>query len=342
MVDLRAKYPRTLAALRQLQEEAIAPALSYALFEGAATLRQETGNACLTPKRIPLHPGMYYDLASLTKVVATTPTLARLVQAGELAWDDPVAKYLPQLRGGALVRDLLTHSAGIEGYISHRDELNQPELLAALLKEESFGSNLAKNICYTDLGLIFAGLIAEKITGKPIQRLAQEEIIAPLHLEGELTYRPPKGEAVATELTAKRGLVVGEPHDPKAAVLGEHCGSAGLFATLAGLEAYAHALLETNLQGLLTAETMTELFTDQTRLPGQHNRALGWKLFASRGTDRHPVVAHTGFTGTFIVLDRQSDCSLIVLTNRVHPTAKNDAFLDWRDQLFATYLNEKG
>lgn len=340
---LAKRYAQTIAQLEQMQATGVVPALSYVIFDGDQRVAAEKGFAQLEPEKQPLRPGMYYDLASLTKVVATTPTLCQLEQAGKLSWDDPVSDYLPELGGGpAQIRDLLTHSAAIEGYIPHRDQLNQSELLAALLGTEKFGANLGLNIAYTDLGLIFAGLIAERLTGTPIQELATKLVLAPLGLANQLTYHPDPAQTVPTAIAAQRGLIVGVPHDPKAAVLKEHCGSAGLFGTLEGLEDYAKRLLTTNLDGLVSPANLDRLFSDQTRLPGEHNRALGWKLMHTRGADRHPVATHTGFTGTFIVLDRVGCRGMIVLTNRVHPTAKNDAFLDARDQIFATYLNELG
>ena len=133
----------------------------------------------------------------------------------------------------------------------------------------------------------------------------------------------------------------GEVHDPKAAVLKEHCGSAGLFGTLTGVLTYVQTLITTNLNGLLTPASVAMMFSDQTALPGEHHRAMGWKLFTSRGTPRHLIASHTGFTGTFLLIDQQTKQGLIGLTNRVHPTGHNQAYLARRDQLFATYLNEQ-
>ncbi|WP_338033144.1 serine hydrolase domain-containing protein [Limosilactobacillus alvi] len=341
-MQIQTKYQKTLKLLTNMRINKVVPALSYLIFEGNQRLKVETGWAKITPELEPLRPGMFYDLASLTKVIGTLPAIAQLVQAGKLNWDDQVKTFLPELKGkNATIRDLLTHTAAIEGYIPHRNELNHAELLQAILNTESFGENLAKNICYTDLGLILVGLIAEKVTGKPIQELVTETVIQPLGLTNELSYHPPVQGTVPTELSKKRGLIRGTVHDPKAFVLQEQCGSAGLFGTLTGLERYAHELLENNLGGLLTTTMIQSFFHDQTRMQGMHNRSFGWKLFLSRGKDRHSVISHTGFTGTFMILDQQTDQGLIVLTNRVHPTAKNDRFLELRDQIIASYLNEK-
>lgn len=122
--------------------------------------------------------------------------------------------------------------------------------------------------------------------------------------------------------------------------MGAECGCAGMFSTLDDLLLYSHALIETNLNGLLDDWMVDQLFKDQTLIPGEHSRSLGWKLLHAVN-DRHCIISHTGFTGTWLILDREEDQGMIVLTNRVHPTAQNNAYLQARDQLYATYLHEK-
>ncbi len=125
-------------------------------------------------------------------------------------------------------------------------------------------------------------------------------------------------------------------------MLGSHCGSAGFFAPLTDLITFSRALVGvTNLAGLLTEQTMAQLFSDQTRMVARHLRGLGWKLVPNPATHRF-LISHTGYTGTLLVLDRDHDRGLIMLTNRVHPRGQNNRYLDRRDQIIATYLREMG
>ena len=339
-VNLQQQFQHTIALMDEMYDRGVVPGMSWEIFAGPQHLRQVVGQAQLVPQAAPLKPGMFYDLASLTKVVGTLPVIGQLLQSGRLNLDDPVKAYLPEVGEGATVRNLVTHTAAIEGYIPHRNELPRQELLQALLSQEHFGHNVNRNIAYTDIGFIYLGLIAERICGRPIQDLVTDMVIKPLGLEDEMTYHPDASRCVPTAISPQRGLIKGVPHDPKAYVLGSQCGSAGLFATLDGLSHYAHALIEDNLDGLLQKRIIDLMFADQTRLPGLHNRALGWKLMHAASPDHHALISHTGFTGTWIILDRQADVGFIFLSNRVHPHSQNDAFLDYRAQIMAAYLTD--
>ena len=161
------------------------------------------------------------------------------------------------------------------------------------------------------MNYLYLGWIIERIYNQPVQKVIAEQVLKPLNMP-TATFNPHPANCVPTEVQEKRGLIRGETHDPKGYILGESCGCAGLFASLKDLEIFSHA---------------------------PHSRSLGWKLFHAK--DHHLLISHTGFTGTWMVLDRQTDQGFIVLTNRVHPSAKNQEFLAARDQLFAIYLTEK-
>lgn len=338
--ELSQQFKDTVALMDEMYQKGVVPGMSWEIFSGKQSIRQVVGNAQIEPTKQPLADGMFYDLASLTKVVGTLPVVAILIQEGKLGLDDPVQKFLPQVGAQAKVRNLITHTADIEGYIPHRNELGKQALIQALLTQEHFGHNVDLNIAYTDIGFIYLGLIAQSICGRPIQDLVEGMVIQPLGLEGQLTYHPALDRAVPTAIKPGRGLIKGVPHDPKAYILGDQCGSAGLFASLDGLLAYSHALLENNLGGLLTDQTLNLMFNDQTKLPGDHNRALGWKLLHAAGTDRRNLISHTGFTGTWLILDRQKDAGMVFLSNRVHPREANDAFLDYRAKIMAAFVDD--
>lgn len=333
------KYDLTITKLHQMVKEGVVPGVSYLIFDRQHTIKEVTGMAQVYPETERLKPGMLYDVASLTKVIGTVPVIAMLIQKGALALDDPIKKFLPKFNDDRpTIRNLLTHTSGIAGYIPHRNELDAVELKKAFLTKLHVEDSLNRQIKYADVNYLYLGWIIERIYNQPVQKVIAEQVLKPLKMP-TATFKPQPANCVPTEVQEKRGLIRGETHDPKGYILGENCGCAGLFASLKDLEIFSHALIENNLNGLLTSETTKLLFTDQTRISGPHSRSLGWKLFHAK--DRHLLISHTGFTGTWMVLDRQTDQGFIVLTNRVHPSAKNQEYLDARDQLFAIYLKEK-
>ncbi|MBD5091238.1 MAG: beta-lactamase family protein [Lactobacillus sp.] len=333
------KYDLTITKLHQMVKEGIVPGVSYLIFDHQQTIKEVTGMAQIYPDTEILKPDMLYDVASLTKVIGTVPVIAMLIQQGALSLDDHIMKYLPEFNDDRpTIRNLLTHTSGIAGYIPHRNELSAPELKEALLTKMHVEDSLNHQIKYADVNYLYLGWIIEQIYKQPIQTVITERVLKPLNMP-TATFSPHPADCVPTEVQEKRGVIRGETHDPKGYILRENCGCAGLFASLQDLEIFSHALIEKNLNGLLNVETTNLLFTDQTRIPGLHSRSLGWKLFHAK--DHHSLISHTGFTGTWMVLDRQTDQGFIGLTNRVHPSAKNQEFLDARDQLFAIYLKEK-
>lgn len=337
---MKEQYQKTIAGLDAMVDEGIVPGISYAIFDHEQEYREVKGLAEVQPEKEPLRKGMQYDLASLTKVIGTVPVITVAIQEGKVGLDDPVKKYLPSFTDSRpTVRNLLTHTSGICGYIPHRDELSAEELKQAYLTQQHVDSSLNRQIRYADVNFLYLGWIAEQVYGEPIQQLIQNRVLKPLKMTGA-SFNPDVKNCVPTEIQAQRGLIRGVAHDPKAYILGAECGCAGMFATLDDLLVYGRALIETNLDGLFSADTVNQLFRDQTLIPGEHSRSLGWKLLHATN-DHHLMISHTGFTGTWLILDREEDQGMIVLTNRVHPTAKNDAYLQARDRLFATYLHEK-
>lgn len=334
------EYEQTQQQLQALVQQGIVPGISYLIFDHQRQFQRVIGLAEVTPQREKLRSGMQYDLASLTKVIGTVPVIMQLMQRNLIHLDDPVSRYLPTINSSQItVRNLLTHTSGLHGYIPHRDELPANQLKQAFLHSQTVDDSWNRQIRYADVNFLYLGWIIERITELSVAQAIQQFVSEPLGMT-ETTYHPVVQNTVPTAIQPDRGLIRGQVHDPKGYLLGEHCGCAGLFSTLADLTKYSRALIETNLNGLLSEQLIRQLFMDQTLLSGSHSRSLGWKLFHDR-YDRHCLISHTGFTGTWLVLDRQQDQGMIVLTNRVHPTGVNDAFLRARDRIFATYLKEK-
>ncbi|WP_056967381.1 serine hydrolase domain-containing protein [Liquorilactobacillus sucicola] len=328
----------TVNMLHQLVSEKIVPGVSYAMLHQGHLQAEVFGKRQLVPVEEELKPALLYDVASLTKVIGTTTVILKLVEEGKLKVDDPVKKYLPQFSDERVtLRHFLTHTSAITGYIKNRNSLNAEQLIEALYTLHT-GDWFEKKVVYTDVGMIFLGLIIERLYHKPVQQVITTEVLQPLQMN-ESTFNPDPAMCVPTELSPQRGLICGQVHDPKANIIGERCGSAGLFMSLYDLIKFSLWMLgSSSNKRVLHEETIAHLFNDQT--PNrQLGRSLGWDLrFNKQGS---ACLYHTGFTGTFILLDKEKQDALIVLTNRVHPRAANDLFLEKRDEIIAQYLSEK-
>ncbi|MHC9532942.1 serine hydrolase domain-containing protein [Dellaglioa sp. L3N] len=327
-------YPETKNKIQQLVNEGVVPGASFGIIHHNEIMTQSyLGYSQLVPERDVLTADALYDVASLTKVIGTTTLILKLQETGRLSVDDLVKKYLPNYQDERVtLRHLLTHTADFQGYIKNRNQLSASELKQALFGLSN-GENLGKKVVYSDIGLIFLGFIIESILDIPVQQAIQQDVLMPLGL-ADSTFKPEVARSVPTEIIPELGLLKGIVHDPKARILKAHCGSAGLFSTLPDTLKFMQWFMSDNPERpVLKPETTQKLFHDQTPT-GQLGRSLGWDL-------RGESVYHTGYTGTFMLMDQATQDGLVVLTNRVHPTSNNPLYLTKRDDIVATFLMEK-
>ena len=283
-----------------------------------------------------------YDLASLTKVVATTTLVKMLVERGWLDLDHPVERYIEGFSGGGRerveVRDLLAHSSGVlwwtDLYLRHAGASPgeaKDAALAEILELELTDPPRTKTT-YSDLGILLLGEIIERVSGRSLGDLADEWIFGPLGMTRTF-YRPPlelRSVIAPTELDPWRSrVVVGEVHDENAFALGGVAPHAGLFATAADLGKFAQMLLNGGYydgRRLLNGSTIAS-FTQRAELIEGSSRAYGWDTPSGRSSAGRFFSAksfgHTGFTGTSLWIDPERDLLVVLLTNRVHPTREN-------------------
>jgi CubicO group peptidase (beta-lactamase class C family) len=291
-----------------------------------------------------------FDLASLTKVVATTTVAMGLVDEGKLDLDAPVRSIVPGFSGGAkdgvVVRQLLTHSAGLLWWAPLYAELRGEEAYVERILEMDLDYEPGTKMVYTDLGLILFGHILEQLGGAPLDELARVRVFEPLGMTDtrylpSVTLRP---RIAPTERDPWRGRVlVGEVHDENAFALEGVAPHAGLFSTAGDLARFAQALLNGGvLDGhRVVSEATVRLFTRRAGQKGS-TRALGWDTPTDETGRRSSIprqpgystagsllsarsFGHTGFTGTSMWMDPERDLFVILLTNRVHPTRENRA-----------------
>lgn len=280
-----------------------------------------------------------FDLASLTKVIATASVAMRQIESGQLALDTPVADVIrpfrAESRARVTVRHLLEHSSGLPAHArlwelaSGRDAYETA--LCALPLEREPGTAAV----YSDPGFMLLGLLLERIGNRTLDLLV-DEVLGPW--PAPLLYRPPErlSERIApTEQDPWRGhLLRGEVHDENAAALGGVAGHAGLFGTAEAVAAYARLVLQTlSASTRLGTPALMRTFVTRSAVPGS-SRALAWDTAlatSSCGTRMSPsAIGHTGFTGTSLWIDPERDVYAVLLTNRVHPTRQNEALLPLR------------
>lgn len=331
-------YFKTQHLIEQMVSERIVPGVNYAFIKKNQVIDSTVGFASLIPERTQLNPFSLYDLASLTKVLGTTNVFLKLYQEGELNFTEPLKEFLPEFKDeNVRLFHLLTHTSGIKGWIPNRDELPAPDLLKAIVGlpvTEEFETKMR----YADTNFILLGLVLEQIYHQNVHQVIKDEIIKPAHLKGT-TFQPNAKECVPTALTQEGELLQGIVHDPKARILGKDCGSAGMFSNMHDLIKMSKGYLGLDKDILpIKQSVISELYSIHTP-KNVHPRSWGWDLCFDPA-DHHPILYHTGFTGTFMVLDRLNHSGMIVLTNRIHPSGHNHIFLAMRQKIVDTFLKE--
>lgn len=268
-----------------------------------------------------------YDLASLTKVVATTGAIMRLVDTGRLDLDAPVQEYLPGFRGEGkeqvTVRHLLQHRSGLRAFLPLNERAADAAEARSLVESEPLRWSPGSRVEYSDLNAMLLGWVVESASGQSLAQFATAEVFSPLGMSQTL-YRPPRDlRSRIAPVGLWRGYVIaGELHDQNAVVLGGVSGHAGLYSSGADLARYAQVFLRQGRDSLGDPWVDSATVRRFTRR-GYGNRALGWEVADTTETANtgHLLTGdsfgHTGYTGTSIWIDPGRDLFVIVLTNRV-------------------------
>jgi len=314
-----------------------------------------------------------FDMASITKVMSTTPLAMQMYEQNLLHLDSPVSAYIPEFSGGmkdsVKIRHLLTHSSGLPAYlqfwiltgakmnlvqqffnlIKFWDVADYPQEVLDIIKHTNLVYTPGDSSIYSDLGIILMGHILEKIVHKPLDRLVQDRIYTPLGME-ETRYVPARRiweEIAPTEYDRnyRNEQIQGEVHDENAAVLGGVAGHAGLFSTIDDMGRYAQMYLSNGYyDGKKYYKSSTiEKFTARQNIVEGSTRALGWDTVSDSGSlfgeyFSPQAFCHTGYTGTSIVIDPEYDVIVILLTNRVYPTRNNWKISEFRPKFHNTVM----
>ena len=329
-------------------EKLILGGLSEGVYPGAAIsvgdkngelFRGVYGNRQTNPEKKPLLEDTLFDLASLTKILATTFAALKLIENGKLSLNDRLGKFFetPAGKREINIAHLMTHTSGLPAHVLLESLTPNPDEVCGCILGLDLLAGPGENVVYSCLGFILLGKICEKLSGKDLSTLAREWVYEPLGL-GSVCYRPSAELSfAATEYNERLGKCLeGVVHDENARFLGGVSGNAGLFSDIADV-AKLCTMLSNRGKGIVPTELFDEAVKNHTPHVSE-GRGLGFAVknsmpiscgnFFPKGS-----YGHTGFTGTSIWVNIETTQYVALLTNRVHPTRENDKLVSFRSKV---------
>ncbi len=363
----------------ELVEEAMQEALAEGVFPGAVLLVRQGdaffylrafGSRSLVPQVAPMREDTIFDVASLTKPLATSVAVMLLVKEGKIRLDDRVARFVPNfsVHGKAQVtlRQLLAHCSGLPAWKPYYKEVLAEErrggrvnflgtsaakaFVYQFIERERVEAEPGTRTLYSDIGFILLGAVIEQLSGMSLDRFCQERIFRPLGMRstgfvdlGLLRARrlEPITEMIAPteECPWRQKLLWGEVHDDNAYAMGGVAGHAGLFSSARDIDTLLCCLEECyyRVGGMIPQRLIREFWTKDPTVPGS-TWCLGWDTPSPQGSSagRHfsaESVGHLGFTGCSVWIDLAERCHVVLLSNRVHPRRDNDKIREFRPRL---------
>ncbi|HEY6119790.1 MAG TPA: serine hydrolase domain-containing protein, partial [Pyrinomonadaceae bacterium] len=322
--------------------------------DGKLVWRKAYGSRVIEPTREPMTVRTIFDLASLTKVVATATSIMILVERGKIRLADPLAQYIPEIKGGGreqiTIEQLLTHRAGYAPDFDLKERWTGYDEAIKRLESEPLRNPPGAKFVYSDIGYIALGEVVHRVSGLTLAAFCQQNIFRPLGMR-DTGFNPSSALRARIAPTEKRRAqqsylgdrpgtddslgarwLRGEVHDPTSFRMNGIAGHAGLFSTADDLAIYCQMILNGGEYGgvrILSPLTVAEMTTPRLVSDNGWTRGLGWDIdtsFSSNRGDLFPLgsFGHTGFTGTSIWIDPASKMFVIFLSNRVHPDGKGD------------------
>lgn len=316
---------------KEIDLEHIPGAVLSVSYQGEIILEEAIGSRTVFPEKMPMKLDTVFDLASLTKVAATLPSILKLLEEGEIRLDDTVAYFLPDFsqngKEHVTLRHLLTHTSGLPAHIQfYKDNLSTEEILKSIYQQK-LAYKTGSKVIYCDLGLIILYKVIETVTKENYADFLNRTFFRPLEMS-ETGFKPDFSNEryAATEFDKKiNAHKLGIVHDENTESMGGISGHAGLFSTIQDLKNYA-SMIESNgiYKGKrILSEAVIELSKKNYTPFDQEYRGLGWVLNSPALSSCGDLFSdksygHTGFTGTSIWFDPTINLHVILLTNRVH------------------------
>ena len=359
------------AALQSAVDEGVFPGAQLAVrLRGELQCVVVAGRLSSEPPGLPVQPTTLYDLASLTKPLATGTSLLLLAQQTKVRLEDPVQEFLTELDGTpigqATVKDLLTHRSGLPGWRPFYERMGtrgiglEPsggshavkQLVLKMIRDEPLLYARGERCVYSDLGFMLLGFLVERISGMALDRWCEDAIVRPLRAN-PMMFCPTAGGPQRDSLRPivdvsciapterdewRNRLLWGEVHDENAAALGGVAGHAGLFGTAESVLAVSGAWLHGyhGRESILAGEFVRQ-FTTRQESVARSSWALGWDTpsapSSSGSSFSERSFGHLGFTGTSLWIDPLRELEVVLLSNRVHPNRRNEKIKAFRPRI---------
>ncbi len=361
------RFPEATAVLEQAVREHVFPGCAFAvLAAGDAQLSgenaQAVGQFTYELDAPPVEAGTIFDLASLTKVLATTTAVMLLYDRRQLALDAPLADWLPEFaaadrsdprRSRVTLRMLLDHSSGLPGYVRLFEAVSDRLAMIEACLRQPLTTDPGTRTEYSDIGFIILGQLVETITGERLDSYCQREIFAPL---GMSTTRfcpaePLRASIPPTEndRSFRHRVIQGEVHDENASAMDGVAGHAGLFSNALDPLRLAACMLANGVtvsgSQLFSAQSVAR-FAEPAQQPSGTSRALGWDMpsvpSSSGNSFSQHSIGHLGFTGTSLWIDLDAAIAVSLLTNRTWPDRSNQAIREVRPRFHDAVRRELG
>jgi uncharacterized protein YbbC (DUF1343 family)/CubicO group peptidase (beta-lactamase class C family) len=320
--------PVDLLVQEQINDQAITGAVLVVGHGGKIVHQKAFGLRATSPRAETMTLDTIFDLASLTKVVATTPSVMRLIQYGQVRLDEPVAHYIPDFgmngKDAVTVRQLLTHYSGLRPDIDLKPPWVGRDAAFRLAHEEKLQAPQGSIFIYSDTNFIVLGELVQRLSGMPLDQYAAVHVFQPLGMKHTRFLPPPEWKSKIAETFApdRKQILRGVVHDPRADRMGGVAGHAGVFSTAGDLALYAQALI--SRKQILDGDIIEKMTTPQQPPNATEVRGLGWDIDSSFSSNRGSLLpvgsfGHTGYTGTSIWIDPYTNTYVILLTNSVLP-----------------------
>jgi CubicO group peptidase (beta-lactamase class C family) len=360
-------YPLTWKAVREGFAQQVATAFGFGVLlpDGRAHVAS-FGLTALAPEGVPVQDRSVFDIASVSKGVATATLAALLVEQGKLDWEMPVADKLPgYLFPEIRLRHLLTHTAGFPAWeplwqrmrdqfggssVAHRPIAERQKVMREWVLAIRPEVGVDVRVLYSDIGFLTLGFLLEEVTRLPldqaVERLIWKKVGCVDSFYRRVDRLPPAArmpEVVATEICPWRGgTLQGQVHDDNTWVMGGYAGHAGVFSSVPDLLLYSRAFL----QGLLSP-SVAEMFWTRASVPVGCTRTYGWDTPSGEQSTVGPgfssrTFGHLGFTGTSLWIDPEQRLAITLLTNRVHPTRENPKIQEFRKAFHRALAKDLG